>query len=114
MLFRSSGVLGWLLWGLAHLAFMPANENRISLLVKWLWAVATRERASLLITGRPDQHIGVEVGLEPVELGPAKEAPARPLEPGEPSTTTPAPPARPTPGDARSDGRPPAGHWRWR
>ena len=75
---RVSGVLGWLLWGLAHLAFMPANENRISLLVKWLWAVATRERASLLITGRPDQHIGVEVGLEPVELGPAKEAPARP------------------------------------
>lgn len=66
---RVSGVFGWLLWGLAHLAFMPDNENRISLLAKWLWAIATRERDALLITGHPNQHIGVEVGLEQVELG---------------------------------------------
>jgi NADH dehydrogenase len=64
---RVSGVLGWLLWGLAHLAFMPDNENRISLLAKWLWAIATRQRDALLITGHPNQHIGVEVGLEQVE-----------------------------------------------
>jgi NADH dehydrogenase len=66
---RVSGLVGWLLWGVAHLAFMPDNENRLSLLLKWLWAIATRERASLLITGKPDQHIGVEVGLEQVEPG---------------------------------------------
>jgi NADH dehydrogenase len=47
---RVSGPLGWLLWGLAHLAFMPANENRLTLLTKWLWAIATRQRSSLLIT----------------------------------------------------------------
>ena len=64
---RVSGALGWLLWGLAHLSFMPANENRISLLSKWLWAIATRERASMLITGQPNQHLDVEVGLDPVE-----------------------------------------------
>jgi NADH:ubiquinone reductase (H+-translocating) len=61
---RVSGVVGWLLWGLAHLAFMPATENRISLLSKWLWAIATRERASMLITGHPNQHLAVDVGLE--------------------------------------------------
>jgi NADH dehydrogenase len=66
--FRVSGLLGWILWGLAHLAFMPDNENRISLLTKWLWSIAVRERAALLITGKPDQHMGVEVGLERVEL----------------------------------------------
>jgi NADH dehydrogenase len=66
--FRVSGLIGWLLWGLAHLAFMPDNENRISLLTKWLWAIALGERDSLLITGKPDQHMGVEVGLEKVEL----------------------------------------------
>jgi NADH dehydrogenase len=71
---RVSGFVGWVLWALAHLAFMPDNENRLSLLVKWLWAIATRERASLLITGRPDQHIGVEVGLEQVELGQREQA----------------------------------------
>ncbi|MFM8673647.1 MAG: NAD(P)/FAD-dependent oxidoreductase, partial [Vulcanococcus sp.] len=47
---KVSGPLGWLLWGLAHLAFMPDNENRITLLTKWLWAIATRERSALLIT----------------------------------------------------------------
>lgn len=78
---RVSGLPGWILWGLAHLAFMPDNENRLSLLTKWLWIIAVRERASLLITGRPDQHMGVEVGLERVEtdlqpeIGPAAPAP---------------------------------------
>jgi NADH dehydrogenase len=68
---RVSGALGWLLWGLAHLAFMPAMENRLSLLVKWMWNIAVGERASLLITGRPDQHMNVEVGLERVEAAAA-------------------------------------------
>jgi NADH dehydrogenase len=66
--FRVGGLPGWVLWGLSHLAFMPDNENRLSLLVKWLWVIAVRERASQLISGKPDQHMGVEVGLEKVEL----------------------------------------------
>ncbi|MCP9913458.1 NAD(P)/FAD-dependent oxidoreductase [Cyanobium sp. BA20m-14] len=60
---KVSGLPGWILWGLAHLMFMPANENRLTLLTKWLWAIATRQRASMLITGRPNQHLNVEVGL---------------------------------------------------
>ncbi|MFM7466075.1 MAG: NAD(P)/FAD-dependent oxidoreductase, partial [Cyanobium sp.] len=72
--FRVSGLLGWMLWGVAHLGFMPDNENRLSLLMKWLWAVAVHERDSLLITGKPDQHMGVEVGLEKVELSLTEEA----------------------------------------
>jgi NADH dehydrogenase len=46
---------------------MPDNENRLTLLTKWLWQIATRKHASLLITGHPDQHMGVEVGLERAE-----------------------------------------------
>jgi NADH dehydrogenase len=61
---RVSGSLGWLLWGLAHLAFMPAAENRLTLLTRWLWAIATNQRGSLLITGRINQHMDVPVGLE--------------------------------------------------
>jgi NADH:ubiquinone reductase (H+-translocating) len=61
---KLSGLPGWILWGLAHLMFIPANENRLTLLTKWLWAIATRQRASMLITGRPNQHLNVEVGLE--------------------------------------------------
>jgi NADH dehydrogenase len=64
---KLSGAIGWLLWGLAHLAFMPDHENRLTLLTKWMWMIATRQRASLLITGRHGQHMGVEVGLERAE-----------------------------------------------
>ena len=79
-----TGLMGWVLWALAHLAFIPDTENRIALFSKWMWQIATRQRTALLITGRPDQHIGVDVGLfrapleerEPAELlaGPAAEA----------------------------------------
>ncbi len=61
---RLTGLAGWLLWGVAHLAFIPDTENRITLLSRWLWQIATRQRRALLITGRPDQHLGVDVGLE--------------------------------------------------
>ncbi|MFM8525249.1 MAG: NAD(P)/FAD-dependent oxidoreductase [Cyanobacteriota bacterium] len=68
---RVSGPLGWLLWGLAHLAFMPVMENRVILLTKWLWMIANRDRGSLLLIGHPNQHLGVEVGLEQREATPA-------------------------------------------
>jgi NADH dehydrogenase len=74
--FRVSGPLGWLLWGLAHLAFMPDSENRLTLLTKWLWQIATSQRASLVITGHTNQHMGVEVGLERRELAGDSQAPA--------------------------------------
>jgi NADH dehydrogenase len=60
-----SGLAGWILWALAHLAFIPDTENRIALFSKWMWQIATRQRTALLITGRPDQHLGVDVGLQP-------------------------------------------------
>jgi NADH dehydrogenase len=62
------GLVGWVLWALAHLAFIPDAENRIALFSKWMWQIATRQRTALLITGRPDQHIGVDVGLFRAEL----------------------------------------------
>jgi NADH dehydrogenase len=71
---RVSGTLGWLLWGLAHLAFMPVMENRVILLTKWLWGIANRERGALLLIGHPNQHLGVEVGLEQREATPGEPA----------------------------------------
>ena len=75
-----TGPFGWLLWGLAHLAFMPAAENRLTLLTKWLCRSATGQRAGLLFTGRQDQHMGVEVGLERAEWVEDSAAP-QPQEP---------------------------------
>ena len=78
---RLGGPLGWLFWGVAHLMFMPARQNRVTLLTKWLWMIATRDRSSMLITGRSNQHLGVEVGLElapdqPISPAPLEAAPA--------------------------------------
>jgi NADH dehydrogenase len=50
---KVSGALGWLLWGLAHLAFMPDPENRVTLLIKWLWMIVGRQRSALLIQDTP-------------------------------------------------------------
>ena len=58
-----TGLVGWVVWALAHLAFIPDTENRIALFSKWMWQIATRQRTALLITGRPGQHLGVDVGL---------------------------------------------------
>ena len=89
---RLSGLIGWLVWGLAHLAFMPDMENRLSLLLKWLWQIGTRERDSLLIIGSHNQHMGVEVGLEQREGVNEAPAPAAPSE-----SPAPAPAATETP-----------------
>jgi NADH dehydrogenase len=70
-----TGLAGWVVWALAHLAFIPDTENRIALFSKWMWQIATRQRTALLITGRPDQHVGVDVGLQRAE-GACAEDPA--------------------------------------
>jgi NADH dehydrogenase len=77
------------LWALAHLAFIPDTENRIALFSKWMWQIATRQRTALLITGRPDQHIGVDVGLFRADLesgSPAEPEAAEGINPSVPES----------------------------
>jgi NADH dehydrogenase len=71
-----TGLVGWILWALAHLAFIPDTENRIALFSKWMWQIATRQRTALLITGRPDQHLGVDGGGNGVTHPAGQEAAA--------------------------------------
>jgi len=40
-----TGLVGWMVWALAHLAFIPDTENRIALFSKWMWQIATRPTA---------------------------------------------------------------------
>ena len=39
---------------------MPNEENRFSLLLKWIFAVVSQARASMLLTGMPSQHMGLD------------------------------------------------------
>ena len=76
---KFSGSLGWLLWAVAHLAFMPERENRWTLLIKWMFAVVSQKRASMLLTGMPSQHIGLDAPDAPFPMhtgsGPSIAAP---------------------------------------
>ena len=76
---KFSGSFGWLLWAMAHLAFMPERENRWTLLIKWMFAVVSQKRASMLLTGMPSQHIGLDAPDAPFPMqtgsGPSIAAP---------------------------------------
>ena len=58
--FKFSGRLGLLLWAIAHLPSIPDRENRITLRIKWLYALATQQWASILLTGMPSQHLALD------------------------------------------------------
>ena len=45
--------------GLIHL-WIHDWENRISLSIKWIFALLTQQRASILLTGMPSQHMALD------------------------------------------------------
>ena len=57
---RFSGGVGWLLWAFVHLVLIPGWENRITLSVKWIFALLTQQRAAILLTGMPSQHMALD------------------------------------------------------
>jgi len=76
------GLAGWVVWGLAHRAFIPDTKDRIALLSQWIWQIATRQGTGLLISGRPEQHLGVDVGLIRAPRCQIAELPGRPQPDG--------------------------------
>ncbi|MGA9872204.1 MAG: NAD(P)/FAD-dependent oxidoreductase [Rhodococcus sp. (in: high G+C Gram-positive bacteria)] len=52
---RMSGLLGWLSWGVIHIAFLSGNRNRVGTLVNWAVTLATNSRRERAITyGDPE------------------------------------------------------------
>ncbi len=47
------GLIGWLLWSLAHVYFLIGFRNRVSVAASWAWSYVTYQRGVRLITGRP-------------------------------------------------------------
>ncbi|WP_425397186.1 NAD(P)/FAD-dependent oxidoreductase [Aeoliella sp.] len=48
-----SGHFAWLLWLFIHLMQLVAFENRLLVLMQWMWSYITRGRSARLITTRP-------------------------------------------------------------
>lgn len=53
--FKLSGTLGWLLWGLTHLVFLPGTRNRVGTLIVWVTTILFSNRRERAIThGDPE------------------------------------------------------------
>jgi NADH dehydrogenase len=50
---ETKGLIGWLLWSLAHVYFLIGFRNRLSVALSWAWSYATYQRGVRLITGQP-------------------------------------------------------------
>ncbi len=48
---RLSGILAWLAWSLVHIAWLVGFENRVLVMIQWMWAWLTFQRGARLITG---------------------------------------------------------------
>ena len=46
-----TGVIAWLIWCFAHIAFLIGFRSRLSVMLSWLWTYATYHRSARLITG---------------------------------------------------------------
>ena len=57
---KFTGGIGWILWAFVHLVLIPGLENRISLSIKWIFALLTQQRAAMLLTGMPSQHMALD------------------------------------------------------
>ncbi|MBU9765153.1 NAD(P)/FAD-dependent oxidoreductase [Mycobacterium sp. TNTM28] len=77
---KVAGVLGWLAWGLLHIAFLTGVRNRFSTVGTWLSTIARASRSHrafmLGATDLPDQHYTWTVWDSPTP--PPPDAPAEP------------------------------------
>lgn len=55
--FRFGGWLAWQLWAYIHLVHQMELENRLLVLVQWVWNFFTRNRSALLITNRQESEL---------------------------------------------------------
>jgi NADH dehydrogenase len=53
------GVVAWLLWLFVHLMYLVGFQNRIVVMMQWVYAYVTMNRGARLITGEPE-HIRPE------------------------------------------------------
>jgi NADH:quinone reductase (non-electrogenic) len=49
---RLTGLLGWLVWVLVHVAALIGFRNRLLVMIEWAWAYVTFNRGVRLITGQ--------------------------------------------------------------
>src|SRR5262249_20285842 len=54
---RLTGLLGWLVWSVAHIYYLIGFRNRTIVAMNWVWSYLTLQRGTRLITGVTGSHI---------------------------------------------------------
>jgi NADH dehydrogenase len=49
--FKFSGAVAWLFWLVAHIFFLIGFRNRVAVMINWLWAYTTYDRAARVVVG---------------------------------------------------------------
>jgi NADH:ubiquinone reductase (H+-translocating) len=80
-----TGRLAWLLWCVVHWLLLVGFDNRVLVLVQWLWSYVTQDRSALLITVRTPAPTSLgqpgmngEFGVAHQDEGLAHEGESRP------------------------------------
>lgn len=47
---KLKGVIGWLVWSIAHIYFLIGARNRAVVAINWLWEYLTFQRGARLIS----------------------------------------------------------------
>ena len=47
---RISGYLGWIIWAVVHLRYLVGFQNRLLVIIQWVFSFVTRGRGARLIT----------------------------------------------------------------
>ncbi len=55
---RMSGVPAWVTWLVVHLWYLIGFQNRVVVLIRWAFSLATRGRGARLITGEEGEAPG--------------------------------------------------------
>ena len=51
------GFMGWMAWGVVHMAFLVGFRSKLVVITEWLWNYVFAARRSRLITGDPTLNI---------------------------------------------------------
>jgi len=54
--FRFSGAIAWFFWLIAHIFFLIGFRNRLAVMLNWIWAYSSSERAARIIVGDTNER----------------------------------------------------------
>jgi NADH dehydrogenase len=69
---KFSGFFAWLTWLLVHLLFLVGFTNKVTVVIRWVWAFFTRRQGARVITANDGRGTTPSTTTPPIPVPPAK------------------------------------------